>query len=136
MIHDMRSKELIYKVRRNLWDRGYAVKDMSDTTLGFHLLVEGKYRVFVTKRGSAIVEDANARDVIALVSFDAAQRVVIQYTGGNVDGLTIHPHEVFNTPRRSWNHGKEIKGQKASKKVSIVARTQYGVRGKAIDYTA
>ena len=141
-----KSKDLIYKVRRNLWDRAYSVIDISDTALGFDLLVEGKFRVRVkSSRDQMLSEDgfviANVQ--IGLGAFKG--RYVITYltrsqTGGTAIS-TNNPVHVFGLPLKKVEgyETKKVEGKKGSKKVkgsSILARTQYGVRGKAIDYTA
>ena len=112
----MRSKEIIIKVKQRLWDLGYVVKDLSDTTLGFHLLVEGKVRVLVMKQpkdGQCGGDESSPFDTVALVSFDAAKRMVIMYT--NAGEPALDPRVVFGEPSRR-NYAKKSEGQKGKKK--------------------
>lgn len=114
-----KSKDLIYKVRRNLWDRGYSVKDVSDSTLGFDLLVESKFRVSVQK----IIDerfDASKYDIIAVVTIGRggfAGRVAIRYVGTaqSFDG----PVNAFGLPaNKSKDKYEKVEGKKASEKAS------------------
>ena len=117
-----KSKELIIKVKQNLSNRGYAVRDLSDTTLGFHLLVENKYRVIVQKHkdeGKCAGDESSPWDTIALVSFDAAKRMVILYT--NAGEPSLDPRIVFGQPSRR-NYGKKVEGKKGGKEKAAATK--------------
>ena len=113
-----KSKELIYKVRRNLWDRGYSVKDISDTALGFDLLVEGKFRVRVKSARDKVPNDIGL--VIASVQTGLGAfkgRYVITYITPAI--ATNSPVKVFGLPARKVEgyetkkvEGKKGKGEK------------------------
>lgn len=111
---------LINIVRANLRSRGYRVKTLAGTGLGFDLLVGGKHRVLVMKHvagGVCISDDQAPFDTCALVSFDAAKRPVILYT--NAGEPSPDPRVVFGLSTSSkgkYGEGKKGKGKAAAKK--------------------
>lgn len=104
-------------VRRNLWNRGYAVKSLAEAGLGFHLLVENKYRVYVASKDGKIPETAVREFVVAIVSFDAAKRPVIVYVGTpNKSNPTVRPQDLFGLPTKSK---EKTYGKKTRKETRI-----------------
>ncbi len=116
----MPQKDIIGIVRRNLWSRGYRVKtaaEFYDAPL-YHLLVEGKFRVYVARAGERL--GPVNYDAVAVVSFDALKRPVILYT--TEKGYTAKPGDVFDLPAsfpKDEKNKKEVKkggGKKAASK--------------------
>ena len=111
-----KSKDLIYKVRRNLWDRGYSVRDVSEFGLGFDLLVEGKFRVRVYGGREKLPPEAGC--ALASVHMGAGAfkgQVVIRYITPELN--TIKPVEVFGLPlSKSKVEGYETKKVEGKKR--------------------
>lgn len=98
-------------VKRRIWASGYAVRDMSKTGLGFDLLVDEEKKVLVRPEGTRF--NHVSEEVVAFVSFDAADRAVVIY--GRAGFLnTVSPREAFGLPAKSKDHEKSSK--KSSKK--------------------
>ena len=111
-------KNIITIVLRNLRSRGYSVRILSGTELGFDLLVEGRFRVKVVRAGGkdCFVEgESSPFDTIAIVSFDAAKRPVIMYT--NAGEPTVNPREVFGSKSEDEKRCKR-KEKRQERKVS------------------
>lgn len=108
-------KKIIYQVRQNLWRRDYRVRDVSDTALGFHLLVQGKFRVKVKMHGE--IMDPKGVDVVAEVAKGSGafkgQIKILYYTPG---GTFTSPSDVFGLPTSKEKHGKKETGKKEGKK--------------------
>lgn len=104
---------MIEKVKRNLWTRGYRVKDVSEFT-DYDLLVEGKFRVFVISGDTELYNFAlkTSVDFLALLKTDKT----IKYSDfGKGDSNKIYnsPLDVFGRPR----HDKiKVEKNKAKKK--------------------
>ena len=117
------AQNIIKIVQTNLRSRGYRVRKLSDTALGFDLLVQDKFRVLCIRQKEVITiksdQDINF-DVIAMVSFDAAKRPVIQYSNRDFGFKpTVSPKEVFGEVKsKGKNESKKIKGKSESEKVS------------------
>lgn len=113
------SQNIINVVQTNLRSRGYRVRKLPRETLGFDFLVENKYRVFCVKKAKTVPASSEKFDVVAIVSFDAAKRPVIQYSTGAIGGAympTINPKVFFGEVKsKRKNESKKIEGKSESK---------------------
>lgn len=113
----MQSKDLIYQVRKNLWSRGWSVKDMSDSELGFDLLVEGKHRVKVVGRFDGEF-DGTKYDFVACAAKGTgafAGKVAIRYR--SMEEYLEGPADAFGLPTsKDKKYGKKVEGKEGSKK--------------------
>ena len=111
----MPKENIIGIVKRKLWASGYNVRSVYGIGLGCDLLVEGKHRVRVFRKGSDIAHPDD--DILAIVSRDAAKRAVVVYVGPpNRSNPTVSPRAMFGIPTsKKDNHGKKNKEAKGGK---------------------
>lgn len=110
-------------VKRNLWNRGYAVKSLEGLGLGFDLLVENRFKVRVLevdKKG--IVSEDEVIAYVAIHTLAGLESTTIAYVGMvNNSTPTVRPQDIFGLPtsRRNKNHvesNKKVRPQSGTKK--------------------
>jgi len=103
--------EAVEVVKRRLWSHGFRAK--AATGAAFDLLVEGKYRVAVRRKGAGADPDALDFDVMAVVEFPAMGRAVVGYRAVGSAEVSTSPAFVFIK-----STGK-VHGKKGKEKVSV-----------------